>query len=104
MSVPLPNVQHMEHIVVRTTAAGLPMAVQRSGREWLVGAEPVRWFERVDWWDGQNRMPRGLGRVDVEVWRVQARLGRNVRTELTTMELLNDQQGGGWRLRSAGVA
>ncbi len=94
----------MEHVVVRTTAAGLPLAVRRSGREWLVGAEPLRWFERLNWWEEQNRMPKGLGRVDVEVWRVQARLGRNVRSELTTMELLNDQQGGGWRLRSASAA
>jgi hypothetical protein len=45
-------------------------------------------------------MPRGHGRVDVEVWQVQARVGRNVRSELTTMELLRDQLGGGWKLRS----
>ncbi|MCU1574569.1 MAG: hypothetical protein JWO93_2651 [Micrococcaceae bacterium] len=76
------------------------MAVEREGRNWLVGAEPVRWFERVNWWEQQQRMPKGLGRVDVEVWQVQARVGRNVRSELTTMELLRDQLGGGWKLRS----
>jgi hypothetical protein len=90
----------MEHVVVRTTAAGIPLAVEREGRNWLVGAEPVRWFERVNWWEQQQRMPKGLGRVDVEVWQVQARVGRNVRSELTTMELLRDQLGGGWKLRS----
>jgi hypothetical protein len=76
------------------------LAVEREGRNWLVGAEPVRWFERVNWWEQQQRMPKGLGRVDVEVWQVQARVGRNVRSELTTMELLRDQLGGGWKLRS----
>ena len=70
------------------------------GREWLVGAEPVRWFERTEWWSEQRRMPKGLSRVDVEVWQVQARLGRNERSELTTMELLRDPAGG-WRLRTA---
>ncbi|MCZ2404840.1 hypothetical protein IV498_17075 [Paenarthrobacter sp. Z7-10] len=91
----------MEHIVVRTTAAGAPLAVRRAGREWLVGAEPLRWFERVNWWENQHRMPKGQGRMDVEVWQVQARLGRNARSGLTTMELLRDQQGGGWKLRTA---
>ena len=53
----------------------------------MVGAEPVRWFERVSWWEAERRMPLGLSRVDVEVWRVQTRLGRNAGSALTTMEL-----------------
>ena len=56
---------------------GRPQAVVRGGREWIVGAEPVRWFERVSWWEAERRMPKGLSRVDVEVWQIQARLGRN---------------------------
>ncbi len=60
----------------------------RGGREWLVGAEPVRWFERVSWWEAERRMPKGLSRVDVEVWQVQARLGRNGGSTLTTMEII----------------
>lgn len=90
--------------MVRTTTTGTPLAVRREGREWLVGAEPLRWFERVSWWESADRMPKGLGRMDVEVWQVQARLGRNTRSGLTTMELLRDQQGGGWRLRAASTA
>jgi len=39
--------------------------------------------------------------VDVEVWQVQARLGRNRGSALTTMELIRDGLGGGWRLRGA---
>ena len=98
---PGPSVTAMEHVMVRTRPDGRPLAVMRGGREWLIGAEPVRWFERVNWWEAERRMPKGLSRVDVEVWRVQARLGRNRAAELTTMELLRDRLGGGWRLRSA---
>lgn len=80
---------------------GRPQTVVRGGREWLVGAEPVRWFERVSWWEAERRMPKGLSRVDVEVWQVQARLGRNGGSALTTMEIIRDGLGGGWRLREA---
>jgi hypothetical protein len=91
----------MEHVLVKTAADGQPAAVIRGGREWTVGAEPVRWFERVSWWEAERRMPLGLSRVDVEVWRLQARLGRNTDSALTTMEILRDGLGGGWRLRDA---
>ena len=46
-------------------------------------------------------MPLGWSRVDVEVWRLQARLGRNENSALTTMEILRDGRGGGWKLREA---
>ncbi|WP_090953218.1 hypothetical protein [Arthrobacter sp. ov118] len=91
----------MEHVVIKTGPDGQPHAVVRGGREWLIGAEPVRWFERVNWWEAERRMPKGRSRVDVEVWQVQARLGRNVGSALTTMELIRDGLGGGWRLREA---
>ena len=78
-----------------------PRAVVRGGREWVVGAEPVRWFERVSWWEAERRMPKGLSRVAVEVWQIQARLGRNAGSALTTMEIIRDGLGGGWRLREA---
>jgi hypothetical protein len=42
-----------------------------------------------------------LSRVDVEVWQIQARLGRNSGSALTTMEIIRDGLGGGWRLREA---
>ena len=91
----------MEHVLVRTATDGRPGVVIRGGREWTVGAEPVRWFERVSWWEAERRMPLGLSRVDVEVWRLQARLGRNEESALTTMEIMRDGLGGGWKLRSA---
>lgn len=80
--------------MVKTGPDGRPLAVVRGGREWLIGAEPVRWFERVSWWEAERRMPKGLSRVDVEVWQVQARLGRNRGSALTTMELIRDGLGG----------
>jgi hypothetical protein len=46
-------------------------------------------------------MPKGLGRVDVEVLQVQVRLGLNQRSALTTMVLERDGRGGGWRLRES---
>ncbi|RAM36521.1 hypothetical protein [Arthrobacter globiformis] len=91
----------MEHVLVRTAADGQPGAVIRGGQEWTVGAEPLRWFERVNWWEAERRMPLGRSRVDVEVWRLQTRLGRNAGSALTTMEIIRDGLGGGWRLRSA---
>ncbi|MCP9000730.1 hypothetical protein NFC73_13475 [Pseudarthrobacter sp. RMG13] len=93
----------MEYVVVKTAKDGSPTTVVSNGREWAVGAEAVRWFERVSWWEAQRRMPKGLGRVDVEVLQVQVRLGRNPRSALTTMVLERDGLGGGWRLRESMV-
>ncbi|HEY8754045.1 MAG TPA: hypothetical protein VIM40_10420 [Arthrobacter sp.] len=91
----------MEQVVVRTSKDGSPTAVLSNGREWAVGADTVRWFERVSWWEAQRRMPKGLGRVDVEVMQVQVRLGSNPHSALTTMMLERDGLGGGWRLRES---
>jgi len=93
----------MEYVVVKSAKDGSPTAVVSNGREWAVGADAVRWFERVSWWEAQRRMPKGLGRVDVEVLQVQVRLGRNPRSALTTMVLERDGLGGGWRLRESVV-
>ena len=98
---PLQYLAGMEHVIVRTGPEGSPTAVLSRGREWAVGAEPVRWYERVNWWEVNRRMPKGLGRVDVEVLQVQVRLGNNRRSALTTMLLERDGLGGGWRLREA---
>ena len=91
----------MEHVMVRTGFDGKPTVVISRGREWAVGAEPVRWFERLNWWEINRRMPKGLGRVDVEILQVQVRLGSNSSSALTTMLLERDGLGGGWRLREA---
>ena len=87
--------------MVRMDRDGTPTAVVSGGREWSVGAPPVRWFERVNWWEISRRMPKGSGGVDVEVLQVQVRLGRNRSSALATMLLERDGCGGGWRLRQA---
>ncbi len=91
----------MEHVIVRTGRDGTPTAVLTGGREWAVSAQPVRWFERFNWWETSRRMPKGLSRVDVEVMQLQVRLGSNRSSALTTMLLQRDGLGGGWRLREA---
>lgn len=90
----------MEHVTVRTAVDGKPLSVTRAGREWWVAADPVHWFERTAWWEDQLRMERGHGYIDVEVWRVQARVGRNPRTPLTTFEIVHDPNSGAWAIRS----
>lgn len=94
----------MEHVIVRTDSRGMPTTVLSQGRQWSVGAEPVRWFERINWWETSRRMPKGHSRVDVEVLQLQVRLGNNSKSELITMYLQRDGLGGGWRLREAAVA
>ncbi|WP_243399808.1 hypothetical protein [Arthrobacter glacialis] len=89
----------LEHVEVRTSSAGVPVVVRRNGHEWVIGAEPVRWFERTQWWKYSLRMPKGQGRVDVQVWQVQARLGRNPRSDLVTMELERESGDGAWWVR-----
>ncbi|VXB46285.1 conserved hypothetical protein [Arthrobacter sp. 9AX] len=87
--------------MVRTGINGRPTTVVSKGREWAVGAEPVRWFERVNWWEVNRRMPKGRSRVDVEVLQLQVRLGSNSGSALTTLLLERDGLGGGWRVRQA---
>ncbi len=105
MSDPVRTVPFMtsfpEEVLVRTSTTGVPLAVNRNGRVWFVGAEPVRWFERTAWWRHERRMPKGQGRVDVQVWRVQVRLGHSLRSELVTMELECDPDGARWRIRGS---
>ncbi len=103
MSDPAGSVHAMNfslaEVAVQTSPEGVPLTVHRNGREWIVGAEPVRWYERLEWWKQSQRMPKGHGRVDVQVWRIQARLGRNMRSDLVTMELECDAKEGRWLMR-----
>ena len=99
--IPRPYLSGMEHVVLKTTTSGMPTAVISNGRQWAVSAEPVRWFERVSWWEARRRMPRGSSRVDVEVMQLQVRLGHNPHSALTTMVLVRDGPAGSWRLRAS---
>ncbi|MFP3580471.1 hypothetical protein [Arthrobacter sp. fls2-241-R2A-200] len=94
----------MEHVFIRGSEPGTAAVVVRGDREWRIVVEPVRWFERVPWWEDRRRMPRGQGRVDVEVLQVQVRLGNSSRSSIATWELVRDGEGGGWRIRGEQVA
>lgn len=105
MSVPVRNVHGMECVDMETvdveTVDGVPVSFMRDGRTWHVGAVPVRWFERVDWWRTAKRAPKGGDtRIDVVVWQVQARIGHNPRTPLVTFELVLGQERATWSVRS----
>ncbi|MDJ0318868.1 hypothetical protein [Arthrobacter antibioticus] len=91
----------MDEISVATTAHGLPVSFLLDGRTWHVGADPVRWFERVSWWETAARMPKGeCVRMDVMVWQVQARIGHNSRSPLVTFHLVLGQDRRTWSVRS----
>ncbi|VXB17236.1 conserved hypothetical protein [Arthrobacter sp. 9V] len=94
----------MEQVYIPTVDPGAPAVIVRGGREWRLVVEPVRWFERVAWWEQSRRMPRGQGRVDIEVRQVQVRLGNNPASGIVTWELVRDGSGGGWWIRGEELA
>lgn len=100
MSAVTTSVVGMDSVEVNTATTGVPVSFVRDGRTWHVAAEPVRWFERLDWWKTAQRMERGTGRMDVEVWQVQARIGRNPRSPLVTFTLVRAQDRQSWSVRS----
>ncbi|WP_074710865.1 hypothetical protein [Arthrobacter alpinus] len=90
----------MESVEVET-AHGAPVSFIRAGRSWHAGAPPVRWFERVAWWETAQRAPKdGMLRIDAEVWMVQARIGHNQRSPLVTFELILGHDRESWSVRS----
>lgn len=100
MSVPPDIVLGMESIEV-TSAAGAPISFVRNGSTWRIAPDPVRWFERLSWWETARRAPKGGNlRIDVVVWQVQARIGRNPRTPLVTFKLVLGQDRSGWTIRT----
>lgn len=96
LSVPAGSFHVMSGVEVMMSESGQASFV-RDGRIWNVGAKPVGWFERVDWWQTAQRIPR---LVDVQVWQVQARIGHNLRSPLVTFELVLGQDRETWTCRS----
>lgn len=83
------------------TTAGVPLRVRYEGRVWTVGAEPIRWFERVPWWQTEYRMQRGAGiSIEVKIWKLQVRLGDNPTSEMRTWEVVCEPNTGRCWLRS----
>jgi hypothetical protein len=62
-----------ESVDVACNLDGQPESLVWAGRSFSVCAEPVRWYERRQWWAEESRAPLGTGPglVDHEIWRVQ---------------------------------
>lgn len=87
-----------ESIEVVCSPAGQPIRLVWQHRTWHVAADPVRWYERRNWWAEELRAERGRGAglVDYEIWRVQARL--NSRSALRTFDLSHHADSARWRM------
>ncbi|MCC3274918.1 MULTISPECIES: DUF6504 family protein [unclassified Arthrobacter] len=87
-----------EAIEVVCSPAGKPLRLVWGGHTYKVGADPVRWYERRNWWEEETRAERGhgAGLVDTEIWRVQARVSEH--SELRTLDLSHHVNTDRWRL------
>ncbi|MDQ0756285.1 hypothetical protein [Arthrobacter sp. B3I4] len=88
-----------ESVDVACTPAGQPVSLDWAGRHYELCAEPVRWFERRQWWVEEQRAPLGSGPglVDSEIWRLQVRDPGNPEVTLT-LDLSRHVRSGRWRL------
>jgi len=93
-----------ETVDVLCSASGQPVSLQWAERHYTVCAEPVRWFERRQWWAEESRAPLGSGPglVDHEIWRVQVRAEPaetgHLKQETLTLDLSRHLGSGRWRL------
>jgi hypothetical protein len=87
-----------ESVEVVQSTAGEPLHLVWRGRRYTLAADPVRWYQRRDWWDEQTRAGpgEGVGLVDREMWRVQVR--RDGGQPLRTFDLVHYLPGGHWRV------
>ncbi|RLY94860.1 hypothetical protein CWC38_11710 [Kocuria tytonicola] len=87
-----------EGFSVRCDDTGAPWAVTYRGREQRVLQPVIHWFERRNWWDVEDRVPREsrTSAVDRECWRVQAvQAGAAV---ARTFDITRSQVTGRWEL------
>jgi hypothetical protein len=63
-----------EAVTVWMSKNGTPRRLEWRGRDFAVCARPVRWVDRVPWWQVSGRAPAGDadGLVERQCWRVQA--------------------------------
>jgi hypothetical protein len=89
-----------ESVDVVCTTSGVPSKLDWAGRHYTVCAEPVRWYERRQWWAEEQRAPLGSGPglVDHEIWRVQVRQSGFPDPETLTLDLTRHNGSGRWRL------
>lgn len=99
-----------ESVDVVCSASGQPESLTWAGTSYIVCAEPVRWYERRQWWAEDTRAPLGSGPgvVDHEIWRFQvlpAKVasrpmgpGEPAVAEPLTLDLTRHIRSGRWRL------
>ena len=95
-----------ESVDVLCSPEGQPVSLTWGGRSYDVCAEPMRWYERRQWWAEDSRAPLGSGPgiVDHEIWRVQVlpapdgAAGSNAPGEPLTLDLSRHIRSGRWRL------
>jgi Domain of unknown function (DUF6504) len=90
-----------ESVEVACMPSGQPLRLAWKGRHYTVCAEPVRWYERRQWWTEESRAPLGSGPglVDHEIWRVEVRaVGEDVAEPTLTLDLSRHIGSGRWRL------
>ncbi len=95
-----------ESVDVACKPDGQPVSLQWAGRSYSVCADPVRWYERRQWWAEESRAPLGSGPglVDHEIWRVQvlpSGTGSGTakeQDEALTLDLTRHIRSGRWRL------
>ena len=90
-----------ESVDVACTPSGQPLRLDWAGRHYTVCAEPVRWYERRQWWTEEDRAPLGSGPglVDHEIRRVQVRAADQGAADSTlTLDLSRHVGSGRWRL------
>ncbi|WP_159703035.1 DUF6504 family protein [Arthrobacter sp. 18067] len=91
-----------ESVGVICTDTGQPREVQWKGTQYTVSNEPVRWYERRQWWLEESRAPlgSGAGLVDHEIWRVQLQRLKEKEpvTGTITLDLVRHVGSGRWRV------
>lgn len=92
-----------ESVDVVCIASGEPAELHWGGRQYRVCAEPVRWYERRQWWAEETRAPlgSGAGLVDHEIWRVQVVPSHEPASSsehALTLDLVKHLGSGRWRL------
>ena len=98
-----------ESVDVVCAPTGEPAELRWGGRDYRVCAEPMRWYERRQWWAEERRAPLGSGPglVDHEIWRVQVLPAGKISQPATsaaeppeplTLDLVRHAGSGRWRL------
>ena len=89
-----------ESVDVVCTPSGSPVKLDWAGRHYTVCAEPVRWYERRQWWAEEQRAPLGSGPGLVDPRSGGSRCAWLIprMPETLTLDLTRHVGSGRWRL------